>query len=378
MDIKSYVLLHTTGNLYWKDKEGRYLGCNLEFAKMANLKLPEEIVGKTDHDLFSNLLGEDGVKKLIEVDKNVIKNCQEEVVEELGINLKGEKAYYLTKKVPFRNDQGEIIGLIGTSIDITDLRETQKKLKTALKNEKLAKKVKQSFLENMCHDFRTPFSGLLGLTQTLMNRESNKKKKELLGIIAKSAEILLNDLNEIFNFLKLENGIPVLMKQFVLADVLHDISATSLPKAKEKNLEFKFTLDKKVPTHLIGDKFRTKRILENLVSNALKFTDHGEVVLKAELAKDLDKKLIVEFTIQDTGIGIPKDAYNFIFEPLSRISPSYEDLYEGKGFGLKLVKTFLEDLKGEIHINSTPNVGSIFQVFLPYKKTILDRKESNL
>ena len=299
LSVFKKVLDTLPNSIYIKDINGRYIWLNKTAMERLQYKhlVSDSILGKTDFEVFPKK----DAKNYVENDKLVLETKKGVCVEEEVLVPDGRKLTQLSFKEPLYDEKSsELIGVLGYSIDITDRKEAEEKLKVALTNERMTKKAKKSFLENMCHDFRTPFSGLLGLTQTLMNRESNKKKKELLGIIAKSAEILLNDLNEIFNFLKLENGIPVLMKQFALADVFHDISATSLPKAKEKNLEFKFTLDKKVPTYLIGDKFRTKRILENLVSNALKFTDYGEVVLKVELAKDLDKKLIVKFTIQDT------------------------------------------------------------------------------
>ena len=125
MDIKDFILRNTTGNLFWKNKQGLYLGCNMEFARIARLNSPNEIIGKSDRDLFLLLLDEERVNKLREIDQYVIQNDKVFVTEEVGVNQAGEIAYYLTKKTPLKNEKNEVIGVMGNSIDITDRKKVE-------------------------------------------------------------------------------------------------------------------------------------------------------------------------------------------------------------------------------------------------------------
>ena len=144
------------------------------------------------------------------------------------------------------------------------------------------------------------------------------------------------------------------------------------PAAKKKKLEFTLNVDKNVPQYLIGDDIRTQRILINLLSNAFKFTEKGFVKMDAQVAKQPENQVILKFSVEDSGIGIPSDKQDAIFEQFNRLSPSYHGIYPGAGLGLPIVKQFLTELGGEIHIQSTVGQGAAFKILIPYKVPLLD------
>ena len=147
---------------------------------------------------------------------------------------------------------------------------------------------------------------------------------------------------------------------------------------KNKNIELKLYLDPHLPQHVIGDAFRTQHILINLISNAVKFTTNGYVKLETEISKKENHEVVIKFKIEDTGIGIPDDKQDLIFEKFTRLNSSYNSMLGGKGYGLRIVKRFLEDLHGELHLKSALNEGTTFIILIPCKLPLLNCSESKL
>jgi len=247
--------------------------------------------------------------------------------------------------------------------------KAEEEFKAAKETAEAANEAKTEFLRNMRHDFRTPFTGILGLTELMMVQETDPEKQENLGYIAESAKALLEHLNEIMEFIQIESGqLPILEKSFDLCALLDDIYKMMLPSVENKQLDFQFIIDKTLPHYVIGDTVRLQRILMNLLSNAIKFTDKGYIKLAAKVLRYIDdKNVIVQFIIEDTGIGIPKEKQHIIFERFNRLTSSYSGIYSGKGFGLRIVKQFLDEINGECDLKSTAGEGACFQVAISYK-----------
>ena len=147
--------------------------------------------------------------------------------------------------------------------------------------------------------------------------------------------------------------------------------------AKQKKLRFEVDYDKNIPEVLIGDELRIERILINLISNSLKFTHEGFVVAQINLAKKTKKKAIIIIRVKDTGLGIPKEKQNFIFEKFSRLNPSNQGIYKGEGLGLAIIKQYVEDLNGEVELESTLGIGSEFRIILPLQLPLLNNKQGD-
>ena len=363
------------GSVYWKNKQGKYLGCNTYAAKMAGLEKSENIIGKTDYDLFNKSEADE----FRENDLQVIKYGQELLTEEVVVSPAGINLTQLSIKKPLYNQEGMIVGIIGNTIDITERKKIEQELILAKEKAEIANNAKTEFLRNMRHDFRTPFSGILGMANILYDEETDSTKKEGLNSIIKSSKVLLEQLNEITDFISLEDGhIAILEKQFDLYKVIEDIEKLLFPVVYAKKLKFHVTIGKELPKYIIGDQMRTQRVLLNLLTNSVKFTNAGHVLLEASVAKEESSRIIIKFKINDTGIGIPKEEQDVIFEKFSRLTPSYTGIYKGKGLGLRIVKQFLDELNGEIHVTSQLNKGSTFIILIPYKLPLLNCNEQEL
>lgn len=375
LDLLENIIAIMPGHVYWMSKDGVYLGCNDAQAKSAGFASRHDIVGMRSKDA-PWAAGAEGLADAWEaVNAQVMSQGKVMIVEEPAVHLDGSSATYLSNKAPIYNRQQEMIGMVGISIDITERKKIEQDLIKA-KADAAANQAKTEFLYNMKHDLRTPFSGILGIAEFMESTEDNPEKKENLGYIAQSARVMLTHLNEIFEFINANQGaLPILYKQFEIRTVLQDVHKMLLPAAKEKNIDFNLVIDEQLPQFLIGDSVRTQRILMNLASNAIKFTHTGKVDIAAELAKENDNKLIVKFTVFDTGVGIPEDKHHLIFEQFNRLTSSYSGNYPGKGLGLRMTKHFLDEIQGEISVVSEINQGSIFKVLIPYRPTLLNCPE---
>lgn len=353
-------------NVYWLDKSNVYLGCNDNQAKAIGLTSSQEIVGKRNIDMKGFLIPE----FLDKVNKKVMETGETIVIEEPAELLDGTKATFLSSKVPLRDSNNIICGMVGISIDITERKNTLEELKKAKEEAEKASKIKSDFIKNMEHDIRTPFVGIHGMLNLLINEEINKSKKEKLLIIANSTKELLNYCNVILDFSEIESKlIPVHITCFSLKNLINKIITMQTPASKAKNINLILEYDEHLPKVILGDNYKIKCTLINLLSNAIKFTNKGHVKLIVTLSKKTDenRNIVVKFEVQDTGIGIPEDKKEYIFDRFAKISPSNKGLYKGQGLGLSVVKQFIEEMQGEIHLKSTLKKGSTFLIFLPLK-----------
>lgn len=360
----------TPGSLYWKDKAGRYLGCNLFMVQTSGLNSLNDVIGKTDVELWSESAG-----KIRKNDLYVIKSGKTVFFDEEVRIPSGEMLYFTGVKMPLKNEQNEIVGVIGNSLDITKLKKTEEELRLAKEEAEAANQLKMEFIRNMHHDIRTPFSGIVGLTDSLLFKETDSEKREVLGYILNSGKELLSFCNNILDFSKAEMGVlPVLSKSFNLPNLLDRIVLMETPAVQLKNLKLTVNYDRNAPKIIIGDSYRLERILINLVSNAIKFTEKGYIKVSVHLEKTENKnrRFVFKFMIEDTGIGIPNDKKDLIYERFSKVNPSNQGVYRGQGLGLRIVKQFLDEMDGDIHLKSKANKGSTFTLLLPFKKPLTD------
>ncbi len=369
LTVLENIIAVMPGNVYWLNKEGVYLGCNDNEAKAVGLKHRNEIIGKRNEDLSGFVIPE----AITPVNIEVMSTGKAITIEEPAILQDGREAVFLSSKVPLYDSKNNVVGLIGISFDITDRKGEEKELIAAKERAETANKAKTEFLANMQHDLRTPFSGILGFSEILKTEETDPKKKESLNYIAQSAKGLLDQINDIFEYIQSEHGtLPILKKQFDLHKIIQDVRNIMMPAALNKSLQFKLNCESDVPQFVRGDDTRLHRMLINLLSNAVKFTSHGEIEFSVSVAKKTSHEVIINFTIKDTGIGIPDDKQNIIFERFNRLTSAYSGVYVGKGLGLSMVKQFLEEITGEIHVKSKEGQGTTFVVLIPYEIPLLD------
>lgn len=285
----------------------------------------------------------------------------------------GDIKSILDRGFPVFDGNGNIIGVTGVAIDVTNERKYEELLLKEKEKAEQANQLKTELLVNARHDFRTAFMGILSLSDALAQDEEDPDKKEYLETITQSAASLLKQHDELLEMAKIEDGFMEITCSVINTRALiEEIYASLLPAAANKHLSLEKHIDKSVPEIICTDSMRLKRILINIASNAIKFTEKGFVKLHAKYVTEGEPRVI--FSIEDTGIGISEEKQEMIFEPFNKISPSYRGQFTGNGLGLRTVKRFSEDLDARVVLRSKIGEGSCFTISLPYR----DRCEHEL
>tara|TARA_R110002072_G_scaffold534_8_gene4277 strand:- start:27901 stop:30087 length:2187 start_codon:yes stop_codon:yes gene_type:complete len=272
---------------------------------------------------------------------------------------------------------------ISMSLGITHINNEElyeKRLSISAERLKKANESKDAFWAKVSHEIKTPLNGILGMTNLLITGNINKEQKDLLSIIKDSGENLNLILSDVIDYSKLESGeIQVIKKPFSLEEALEDLLLIFQGTADDKGIHLSYLLDGDVPKAILSDEARVKQILFNLVNNALKFTDHGYVKILVEKGSRRNK---IRFTVEDTGMGIPKNKQDKIFKPFTQVDDSLSRRYGGSGLGLIICRYLAELLGGEISFESQTSKGSSFSFEVQYipvqiKKFIKDKNPKN-
>lgn len=356
--------------VFWKNRKGAYIGANTNQIKL---------FGKGEHDSFINktifeILGNYESAKLIDdIDNKIMQEGVPAILEESVTIPGGEQRIFFSQKQPLKNSKGEVVGLLGFSIDITDRKKMEDELRLAKELAETASKAKTEFLENMRHDIRTPLTGIVGFADILKLECDDSRFKEYADNLVASSHALLDLMDEVLEAVRVSSGeVPRLKKKFNLQKILQHVIELNRAKASQKKLELTLNFDSTIPTYLIGDKIRIHRIILELIANALNFTDSGFIKLSAILAKRNHRELIIKLLVEDTGLGIPKDKQQEIYAQFKRLTPAYQGIYRGSGLGLSVVKQFIEELNGEIYVDSELGKGSVFTCIFPLQESLLD------
>ncbi len=342
--------------IFYKDLQGVYLGCNKAVEELLGYKAGD-VVGKTNFDLLSTEMA----NLYSAQDRSVLEEQVTSRIEQSMTYPDGRHVLLDTLLTPFNTSTGEMLGILGICRDITERKQAEAELRNAKEAAESANQTKGAFLSTMTHELRTPLNGVLGLTSLLLDTELNAEQLDLVNTIRTSGDTLLTLINDILDFSKIEaNKLELEQSNFDLRSYIEETLDLVAPQAMAKGLNLAYLINNDVPFQICQDATRIRQILANLLSNAIKFTDHGDVTVLVSAKKLTETVWKFHFAVQDTGIGIPADRFDRLFQSFSQVDASMTRRFGGTGLGLAISKRLAELMAGEMWVESQLGHGSTF------------------
>jgi len=346
--------------LYFKDTQGRYQGFNKAFADFFGIE-PSLWIGRHVRDLLPPQLAEQHVAR----DEEVFARGGRQSYEIELITPAGDRYDTLYNKAALTRPDGSVRGLVGTIMDISERKRWEAEILRAKEAAENANRAKSDFLANMSHEIRTPMNGVIGMTELALDTELTEEQRDYLEAVQMSANALLSIIDDILDFSKIEAGrLDVEQIPFDLEKVCADALRTVAVRADQKGLELLARRGPGVPRRLLGDPGRLRQILLNLLGNAIKFTERGEIEVAVELAEPGAAGQVLHFCVSDTGIGIAPEKQEHIFEAFAQEDSSTTRRFGGTGLGLTICSRLCELMGGRIWVDSVPGQGSAFHFTL--------------
>jgi PAS domain S-box-containing protein len=307
---------------------------------------------------------------------DTVKTGEHRVEEHVHYTQDNRKIYVEVSTSPIRDEEGHVVQVVHVTRNITERKKAQEELTKAKDEAERANRAKSEFLAHMSHEIRTPMNGVIGMTRFLLDTDLTPEQREYGEIVRRSAESLLKVINDILDYSKIESGkLDMESIVFDVRSVIDETSQILAAKASEKALAFSCRVDPEIPSLLCGDPGRLRQILINLAGNAVKFTKAGSVVIEVGLDGETPTHVTLRFTIHDTGIGIPADKIDLLFQSFSQLDPSTTRKYGGTGLGLAIAKQLVQIMGGDIGVQSIDGNCSTFWFTALFEKVSKDCTE---
>lgn len=373
----SAILNAAADGIYGLDLNGFTTTANLAAERMLGFSL-EEMKGSVQHALIHHTYpdGRPYPAEECNVYRAIHSGLTTHSEDEVFWRKDGTALPVSYSSTPIRDRHGNIQGAVVSFQDITERKEKERLLKLAKQEAEEASRAKSDFLANMSHEIRTPMNAVIGMSSLLLDTPLDEEQKEWANSIYSSGNMLLTIINNIIDISKIEAGKLVLEKTaFNLFNVLQELTVLYAYKAREKGLEMILRMEDGLPHHLIGDPVRIKQIFSNLISNALKFTDEGHILIDIGYRDMKNDGVSLRCRIEDTGIGIPKNKQKKVFEKFSQAEESTTRQYGGTGLGLTIVSELIELMGGKISVKSASGKGAAFTFDILLQKQQAEEKE---
>ena len=368
MDINKEKLLtaieQSDSTVVITDREGHIEYVNPAFERITGYT-KEEAMGENPRILKSEAKTSDEYKELWET------ISAGKVWKGEFLNKKKDGSEYWERATisPIFEENGEISGFVAVKENITEMKMISEELRKAKETAENASQAKSQFLANMSHEIRTPMNAVLGMTHLLLQTPLDDLQRDYMGKLDRSARNMLHILNDILDLSKIEAGaVAVEKKEFQIQNLILESIGLFEAKAREKNLRLSYRISSEIEKCYWGDSQKIVQVLQNLVSNAIKFTNFGHVEVRVELLEDGDKTQKLGFYVEDTGMGIQEEIIHHLFAPFMQADASITRKFGGTGLGLSISKKYIEIMDGEIGVTSRQNQGSTFYFILNLDK----------
>ncbi|NRF39230.1 PAS domain S-box protein [Pedobacter foliorum] len=374
LQVLSLVASKTNTGVNISDADGKTTWINQSLKKLTGYSL-EELKGQELGDILSK---DEAQKELILSSRAKARQSESYAIEVQAKTKANESIWLAVSNTPIINDKGEVERQIDLISDITQRKQVEQDLLESKEQALQLSEAKEMFLSVMSHEIRTPLNAVIGMTHLLIDNDPKVSQIEDLNILKFSAENLLNIINDILDFTKIETGnlelesIPLDIKGLA-GDIVNSLQVNAAQKGDKLELHY----DDRIPLNILGDKTRLYQILMNLIGNAIKFTDYGKIDLKIDLVSETKEEATVHFFVKDNGIGIPEDKQSYIFETFTQAKTDISRKYGGTGLGLAITKKLLKLYHSNISVNSEEGRGTEFSFDISFNKLTQDAAVSN-
>jgi len=364
--ILSLVANKSVNGILLLDAGGEIVWINEAFERMTGYGVEQAVGHRADELLFGPDASAESVLEL----QQALADDAELTHDAQLIRHDGKSVWAQCSWIPVRDHKGQVSRWLGILTDITKRHQTEQALREAKESAEAASRAKSEFLANMSHEIRTPMNAIIGMTELALKSDLTAQQREQLQTVKNSADVLLALLNDILDLSKIEAGkLEIEEVEFNLTDVIRDTTRALSTKAGEKGLALNTDLPEEIPNTLYGDPIRLRQVLLNLMDNAIKFTQHGEVELRVCEEDRRDEEVTLHFAVRDTGIGIAEEQRQRIFESFTQADPSTTRIHGGTGLGLAISAELVQRMGGRIWLESEVGRGSTFHFTVRLRRT---------
>lgn len=340
---------------------GQFITANPSMARILGFNSSEELIKDTEWTKKQLKIS----TKDLAVLKETLNNDNKIETAEIQLRRKDGISIWVSHNTyAVNNKSGNLLYFEGTLEDITEQKQIQLELDRAYEIAIESTRLKSEFLANMSHEIRTPMNGIIGMTEMLLSTSLSKDQREFVEVVRSSGDSLLTIIDEILDFSKIEAGkLNIENISFDIKKTVEEVISLFAPRAQDKGLELVLLIEQHFPEKVLGDQVRLRQVLLNLISNAIKFTEDGEVYLHATKIAETEKDLTLKFEVRDTGIGIPQEIQKNLFQPFTQADGTTTRKYGGTGLGLAISKKIVTLMNGEINVFSPvpgKEKGSVF------------------